>query len=996
MSDWKRVLSAMLLVTALFGYGCDDEGGVCGDLTDSCTTEGDTRCGADGVETCGDAGGGCFLWTLTAACGPSQDCEASGGGHECACSDECEGSGAAACDGDAIVRCLADGDGCLVNVDVIDCAASGQTCDDTGDEPFCSDEACADECDDAGAVACDGDELTTCVEGDDGCLDLDVTDCAAFDASCDDSGAEPVCVLACADDCATVGETLCLGGVVAECVAGEGGCLDLELGEDCTDGGQVCDDSGAEAECVTVCENSCAAAGDSECDGDVVVTCVADADGCLSLEPATDCRDTLQTCEATGGDAACVGCGACDAPGEYCDDVADPPVCEVAGHVSEILTGVTEGTAWSALPEMTRRALEARAALTNSEYRALFGAEALADAVETMTTAPTAAELTNYGAFLSSMFGVDAVANAELDALLRQLYVLFLFSHQGMVINYQYLPAFTWDGVTPITWFPSPEPESQAAYRALGTEITAVFQALRHDPANGLTTEERRVLESATAVARGLRSGSLGYHFGDRMLSQVHSLLGWGWDFMLNYHEWGGAIFVDDDAFLDQLNAYYFADLIRVNEGTVPALEFQYSGAFDVFYIEMLIGPTAESRTAQLYQLIGSFFRDRVLAHPDIGRECHPYTADELASIWDAFTADRGTDNDGLTTLASFEGQSSSLAAAWVEIYKAQLADALYAVFPSPTAAMSLAERDAIVAAVDAAGTLGEVMAAFDDGLAAAGDGTAPAVFDAEIAGLTYVFGRDYADATSGATWLAEDTATAQAMWDEVRAWILATYDIDPASLPVDLIVTTETGQYPMASDLYWGLGTRFSLTTAYGQLFFIGSQAISNAAGSSWSGSVAIGFGSATYTMRIADRFLAVTLPPAELANLPLYGVEGRSMWMVRWGERDAALRQFLDGCGHGGIVGWLRDDVLGGWGVAEEDRDRVIGYVTLGPWLLQYSYSEITYSDLFTALQERLDADYGPGTYLVDPFVLQACGIYDPHVDDVTYGALVDCVTP
>lgn len=109
--------------------------------------------------------------------------------------------------------------------------------------------------------------------------------------------------------------------------------------------------------------------------------------------------------------------------------------------------------------------------------------------------------------------------------------------------------------------------------------------------------------------------------------------------------------------------------------------------------------------------------------------------------------------------------------------------------------------------------------------------------------------------------------------------------------------------------------------------------------------------------------------------------------------GEAEALMRQFLGECGPDGIVEHVRD-VLESYGFTVESIDGSLPFLFLGPWDLQFSYTEIIYTALFATLQERCDAEYGAGTYVVDPFMLQACGIFDPRDDDATYDALVACL--
>jgi hypothetical protein len=91
---------------------------------------------------------------------------------------------------------------------------------------------------------------------------------------------------------------------------------------------------------------------------------------------------------------------------------------------------------------------------------------------------------------------------------------------------------------------------------------------------------------------------------------------------------------------------------------------------------------------------------------------------------------------------------------------------------------------------------------------------------------------------------------------------------------------------------------------------------------------------------------------------------------------------------------VVWISTTVADEWGMSEEWRDVMTPFVLLGPWFIDYDV--IAFKGIIAYLQDRLDTDYGDGTYSVDPFVLQACDLFSPRADDTTYSALEACVVP
>ncbi len=170
-------------------------------------------CGADDKNDAVECEQTC---STDATCNTSGDvgvCECNAGftgdGLTCTADDVCAGvsnctEARITCSGDDLVTCQADENGCLVE-SAVDCTATNEICDDTGDAPTCvagctDDPAC--ELLSAGDAFCDGNTIVSCETNVDGCLaPVDGTDCAL--EVCDESGAAPACIAnASGDSCA--------------------------------------------------------------------------------------------------------------------------------------------------------------------------------------------------------------------------------------------------------------------------------------------------------------------------------------------------------------------------------------------------------------------------------------------------------------------------------------------------------------------------------------------------------------------------------------------------------------------------------------------------------------------------------------------------------------------------------------------------------------------------------------------------------------------------
>lgn len=157
--------------------------------------------------------------------GPGGDTTADGGAAEDAsdgiadgggppCQDTCDTAGAPACGGGGVVTCVVLPSGCLGYEAAVPCA-TGETCSNG----VCS-STCADECG-AGESQCTGQAVQTCGEFDgDACLDW------GDPQACDGCGAcvEGTCVAPCSDECPFEGATQCQGGGVRTCGPSDGGC----------------------------------------------------------------------------------------------------------------------------------------------------------------------------------------------------------------------------------------------------------------------------------------------------------------------------------------------------------------------------------------------------------------------------------------------------------------------------------------------------------------------------------------------------------------------------------------------------------------------------------------------------------------------------------------------------------------------------------------------------------------------------------------------------
>ncbi len=161
------------------------------------------------------------------------------------CNNTCATAGTTQCSGNQVQTCVADADLCLAWGTAAACAAD-QFCDATQNKCV----ACNSDCTTAGAIKCSGLKTQTCTAQANGCLMLAAATACPARQSCDATAQK---CQACVDGCTTAGHTQCSGDQVQTCTADAQGCLDWSAAEACSDG-ETC--SAADNKCVDVCTTS--------------------------------------------------------------------------------------------------------------------------------------------------------------------------------------------------------------------------------------------------------------------------------------------------------------------------------------------------------------------------------------------------------------------------------------------------------------------------------------------------------------------------------------------------------------------------------------------------------------------------------------------------------------------------------------------------------------------------------------------------------------------
>lgn len=187
---------------------------------------------------------------------------------------------------------------------------------------------CSNKCLNAGLAQCAaGGKVQTCSADANGCLDWSAAVACSGQQFCD--SVQSKCV-ACANGCTSAGATQCAGSQVQTCATDANGCQSWGAATACP-GSEYCDN--VQQKCLT-CVNTCPQASSTQCAGQQLQTCMANAQGCLAWSLAADCPTAGQVCD--GGQNKCV---------DVCTTTAVASACTAAANQVNQCCGGTQPAA---------------------------------------------------------------------------------------------------------------------------------------------------------------------------------------------------------------------------------------------------------------------------------------------------------------------------------------------------------------------------------------------------------------------------------------------------------------------------------------------------------------------------------------------------------------------------------------------------------------------------------------------------------------------------
>ncbi len=670
--------------------------------------------------------------------------------------------------------------------------------------------------------------------------------------------------------------------------------------------------------------------------------------------------------------------------------------------MADVLAGVAPGTKWADLPPKTKKALAHNADVYLARVQHDWGNKGLDEKIARVLQAPTAPMLENFDRVIqflavnqvpAAFKASTDITNPALAAELRRLYVVWFAMHRDTAL--QINPDFKdWDG-GPIREILVVSPQTLGQQKAYAADIDAKLRAI---PAGELSAVEKAVRDQIYFYSRQLIAGTTGFNFGADDMLQTGTVAGFLTDFSANYKADGSGVISNDEDLLQAYNAFTFVQQEYTNVGTVDSFNWQVPQALDPDTMKSFGFDPATMPVAATYVTLTGWYVERTAALPAATKSCTIYTKAQRASLWNGLTANNLVNADGKTTMESYAASYGAISQGRVlEVKNAALA-ALDSAFPSGNTLLTATQKTAVTQAVNASTQPAAMLATLTEALdSATGNTNASASFTASMSGITLLGSANY---TANDQVSASDAATANAMWEDVKAYVkkhYSGYAVDIASLlPATLKLSTSDSSYtepPTAASpvaIQIGLGKVWSKAALYSTMLHEGKHAIDFASKAPVQGAAWEGGGVATEDL-VQPKFVAEVMAP-EGPKLPYYRLNNAIDNVRIIATTDAALKVFLRphcNAQEPNSIDFAKN-IVAGYGYADADTQLLRSRrAHNGTQYLSYSLGEVVYLDLISFLQGQVGA-----ATAVDPYLLQACGLSNANASSTAAAALTACI--
>ena len=651
--------------------------------------------------------------------------------------------------------------------------------------------------------------------------------------------------------------------------------------------------------------------------------------------------------------------------------------------VIELLAEIEEGTSWSDVPQEIKEGMESRADAYLERYRERWGREGITQIAQTVIDSPTPEIEANVDNFLTARYGVtlSQITQPTLVEILQKYYAATYASWRVMVYNYVLVNGLDapqpldWDGVSEFDDHRIPDAQVMGEQEAYASELASELAKLG---VMDLTQVEANVVRDLNVHLEQLIRSTVTIQYGGDMQRTAYNGAYWSWDIMWTRDASGGGAYDTDEAMIEALNAYQAANLrglkwhnvgsqLALVEDSLPVLLYSAD-------IEGFIGDPAQSEGAQQWILLNEWFAERAAAHPDADKACTIYTASDREKIWRGFVADGLV--DGPPTLAAYQMTFEQYKTSLTDMFRSEIKVLVSDLLGAGTETnLDEAQVTAIHEALDDvdeyASLLDAAYAAID---AQSGSSTASDRVRAQLGAFETVGGYEDAEEVSP-----EDEAKIQAMWTQVRDFIIARYggrrlDMEQA-LPQSVTVSNSNGSYATTDgetvSVVIGVGLERTLVNHYSTMIHEAQHAINfNLDTSTVRG--AFVEGAALYTEELVlPKFLNEIYADDPIkARLAVFNELNGKAWSL--GVTDATLRTLLrESCDEGEpntieLVTSLLSDV---YHIAPDRLQYGAVRAHLGTQYLTYLYGNVAYSDLLQWMRSESGIDE------LDPYHLLSC---------------------
>jgi hypothetical protein len=677
--------------------------------------------------------------------------------------------------------------------------------------------------------------------------------------------------------------------------------------------------------------------------------------------------------------------------------------------VQALLKSIPLGTKWADLPVATKTQLQAHAGKRQAAFRARWAADALQQKEAILLGCPTPemAEATDdyyrksYDTILPATFSLKDVKNTALArALIRSYLGAFAAYRASLTYPSEKLPNRDWDGKSLFDSIRLPDRQTYEDIKEYNARVVSDLRAI--DDAT-LDETERALKEN---VLFGLRARSLGGFSGDSFggadMEVVCEVIGLHNDVVQGFKVDGGRpkIFVSDDEVLREVNASYLHStrLKWLDLGTLASMNHPLCMGTDDD-LKQYVGNPAAEEVAKDIILLRSWWIERVSASSEAQNKCTMYSARDRAQIWEAFSADQRSNNDGSSSMATYKSQLGGYRADKIVKYRDAAKLALQQVFPNDTI-LTAPQRQQVRAMIDAEAAFGlliEKVATALDAAQGASNGAAAAAWKNAFKAHLVTIGRDYDD----------DVVTIKKMFEEVKAWVGARYvgyPIDVASqFPKFKFVVNNSGGAETSTstgNIDFGVGSERSKMEYYSLLL----HELRHAVASAWratapdkskvasdTGTAVEGSGVAVEELLLAA-FLKDTLK--DELTYALYSVDYGIRDARFAGTTDATLQKYFRGdCSEASEPNTtdFTKKIAESYGLTGDKADTLALRAHIGTQYFQYISAGVQIVDDIKYLQQQIDPS---GQNQIDPYVLFACGLNTPRRDGRYVAALKACM--